>query len=99
MTTAREEILQTYDRLQLRDISEHGCITGAATCHIYYKDTLDFFNKYDEEIQDDLMARYGEDYLVAFAKGVEDIATMQNNMVWDFIESVATSMQDLATAV
>lgn len=99
MTTAREEILQTYDRLQLRDISEYGCATGTATNHIYYKDTLDFFNKYDEEIQDDLMARYGDDFLVLFAKDVQDIATMQNNMAWDFIESVATSMQGLVTAV
>jgi hypothetical protein len=98
MTTAREEILSTYDRTQLHDIAEHGCISGCASAHIYYKDTIDFFNKYDEEIQDDLMARYGEDFLALFARDVQDHATMQNNMVWDFIESVACSAQQYITA-
>ena len=98
MTTAREEILQTYDRLQLRDISEFGCATGTATAHIYYSDTLEFFQKYDEEIQDDLMARYGDDFIMLFARDVQDVATMQNNMVWDFIEAVACSVQNYITA-
>jgi len=98
MTTARDEILQTYDRLQLRDISEYGCATGTATSHIYYSDTLEFFQKHDEEIQDDLMARYGDDFIMLFARDVQDVATMQNNMVWDFIESVACSVQNYITA-
>lgn len=98
MKTAQEEILQTYDRLQLRDISEYGCATGCASAHIYYSQTLPFFSEHEEEIQDDLMSRYGDEFLTLFARDVQDIATMQNNMVWDYIESVACNAQSYITA-
>ena len=98
MATAREEILQTYERLQLHDIAEHGCATGCATAHIYYSQTIPFFNEHEEEIQDDLMSRYGEDFIMLFARNIQDVATMQNNMVWDFIEHVACEAQNYITA-
>lgn len=89
MTTAQAEILSMYDKEQLHDIAEHGCASGCASQHIYYSDTLSFFDKHEEEIQDDLQSRYGDDFLVLFAKDIQDVSIMKNNMVWAYIEGVA----------
>ena len=88
-------IKDTYDYETCKEIVEHGCVSGVAHDHIYYKDTLSFFDKYEDE-----MAEYITDTLGSEA--LEDIWTQntcniqgyQNDVTWSFIELVAMSIVD-----
>ena len=65
--------------------------------HIYYADTIAFFDRYEGEILDLIHERYGVDELVSIFKRSEaDYNMYQNECCWLFIENVAQDvMQDL----
>ena len=41
--TAYEVIKETYNIETLREIVDHGCVSAAAEHHVYYQDTIPFF--------------------------------------------------------
>ena len=86
--TAVQSILKSYDLDQLRDIAEHGCASGAAREHIYYSDTNEFYDEHEYEINAYAEDCFGDEFLSIFAK--DSIRNMINNLVWFFIESVAS---------
>ena len=43
-------VKESYDIDTLREIVEHGCASGVAHQHIYYSDTIKFFDNYEDEI-------------------------------------------------
>lgn len=99
MQTAREILLQTYDKEELRDIANHGCITGAAIDHIYYTQTEEFFNSHTDEIEDHLADMLGEDWLQQIAADTNTVAGIQtliNQIVWVYIELIAQSVSETA---
>jgi hypothetical protein len=99
MQTAKASILETYNKQELRDIANHGCITGAATEHIYYSETEAFFNAHTDEIEDHLADMLGEDWLQQIAADpstVAGIQTLINQIVWAYIESIAQSATEAA---
>ena len=49
-TTAFDSIKDQYDLDTLKEIVEHGCASGVATNHIYYNQTVSFFDDNEEEI-------------------------------------------------
>ena len=65
--------------------------------HIYYGDTIAFFDKYEAEILDLIHIRYGVDELVSIFKRSEACYDMyRNECCWLFIENVASDvMQSL----
>lgn len=93
--TAREEILSTYDQDTLREIANYGCQSGVASSHIYYHETEAFYNKHQTEIEDYFFDIYGDSYLETFAKDVASMQGLKNNLVWAFIESVASEASDV----
>ena len=86
----RNQLLKDYDQEQLQEIANHGCQSGVCSQHIYYADTIAFFDKYEGEILDLIHERYGVDELVSIFKRSEaDYNMYQNECCWLFIENVA----------
>ena len=89
MTDAITVIKDTYSYEDAKTIVSHGCQSGVCFKHIYYGDTIEFFNKYPEQI-----TRYLVDNLsIEFLRNtLEDndgnIDGYINDQVWAFIEQV-----------
>ena len=90
---AFNEIANTYDHETMQEIVNHGCVSGVCSQHIYYADTIAFFDKYEGEILDLIHVRYGVDELVSIFKRSEaDYDMYRNDCCWLFIENVATDV-------
>ena len=87
---AISSILETYDSEELNDIAEHGCASGCASSHIFYFETTEFFDKYEEDIYDYLRDIFGENFLFELVTDCHDMTDMKNKLVWTFIELVAS---------
>ena len=89
----RDKLLSTYDTETLYEIDNHGCKSGVCSEHIYYADTIAFFDKYEAEILDLIHVRYGVDELVSIFKRSEACYDMyRNECCWLFIENVASDV-------
>ena len=89
----RNQLLKDYDQEQLQEIANHGCESGVCNEHIYYADTIAFFDKYEAEILDLIHVRYGVDELVSIFKRSEaDYNMYRNDCCWFFIDNVATDV-------
>ena len=87
---ATEKILQTYNKEELKEIADHGCQSGVCSQHIYYGDTIQFYDTFETNIMDELVLNYGYDLLVDLFKDANaDLTVYKNNVVWAFIEMVA----------
>jgi len=86
----RDELLSTYDTETLSEVVNHGCKSGVCSEHIYYADTISFFDKYEAEILDLIHIRYGSDTLVDIFKRYDACYdAYRNDCCWLFIENVA----------
>ena len=86
----RDELLSTYDTETLSEVVNHGCKSGVCSEHIYYADTISFFDKYEAEILDLIHIRYGSDTLIEIFKQSDACYDMyRNDCCWLFIENVA----------
>ena len=89
----RNQLLKDYDQETMQEIVNHGCQSGVCSQHIYYADTIAFFDKYEGEILDLIHVRYGVDELVSIFKRSEaDYDMYRNECCWLFIENVATDV-------
>ena len=96
---ATEKILQTYNKEELKEIANHGCQSGVCRQHIYYGDTIQFYDTYETELIPYFIDQYGVDFLVDLFKESllgGDLAIYKNNVCWAFIESVAFEVEDEA---
>lgn len=93
-------LCDTYDTEQCKDIADHGCISGAATCHITYKDTVEFFDQYEERISERFEDIFDESIVkAAVSAGMDDIISIKNWCTWWFIEDYAQMAVDAAEPV
>ena len=89
----RNQLLKDYDQETMQEIANHGCISGVCNEHIYYADTIAFFDKHEAEILSLIHDRYGVDELVSIFKRSEACYDMyRNECTWLFIENVATDV-------
>ena len=89
----RNQLLKDYDLEQLQEIANHGCESGVCNQHIYYADTISFFDKYEGEILDLVHERYGVDTLVEIFKRHDACYdAYRNDCCWLFIENVAADV-------
>ena len=87
---AVKAVKEIYTLEELKEIADHGCQSGVCNQHIYYADTISFFDKYEGEILDLIHERYGVDELVSIFKRSEaDYNMYRNECCWLFIENVA----------
>ena len=90
MNDATKEIMAIYDKDQLKEIADHGCQSGVCSQHIYYGDTIKFFDKYADEVTNYLVDHYGTEFLTdLFDKNDCQLDYYKNDVTWAFIESVA----------
>ena len=71
---------------EIRDIATHGC-EGGVSGFIYYKDTREFFEKYEDDIEDVCYDILGNDFLQQLAKDETCILGLINAMVWFTVQA------------
>ena len=92
---AFDSVRDTYDIETLRDIRDHGCVSGVAHAHIYYADTIKFFDQYEDEIiehiADTLGGQFNEEL---WTNNPCNITGYKNDIVWCYIELIASQLVD-----
>ena len=92
---AFDSIKSQYDIDTLRDIVKHGCVSGVAHEHIYYRDTIQFFNDFEEEIIEEVENTFGQEYLVeVFNNQGAAIDMYKNAICWTYVELIAHELID-----
>ena len=90
---AFETLKETYDIETLRDIRDHGCVTGVAHDHVYYRDTIKFYDEYQDEIVEHIEDVLGTEYLTEIFKNNDaSLDHYKNDVTWLFIELVADQL-------
>ena len=91
--SAFDTIKEQYDIDTLREIAEHGCQSGVANNHIYYTQTVKFFDEHEDEmieyIADTLGGEFNEDI---WNRNPNHINGYKNDLVWTYIELVANTL-------
>ena len=86
---AVNEIKETYTLENFKEIANHGCSSGVCFKHIYYGDTVCFFDNYEDEITDYFRDNYDVDFLVKlFNEACADLSQYKNDVTWAYIEAV-----------
>ena len=87
---AIDEIKETYTLEDFKEIADHGCQSGVCSQHIYYGDTVQFYETFETNILDELTLNYGTEFLVELFKDADaDLTYYKNAVCWAFIEMVA----------
>ena len=95
LSSAYDVIKDTYDLQTLGDIVTNGCVSGVAHDHIYYKDTVAFFDKYEDEMVEYIADSLGDETVDSiWSQNTGNITGYKNDMTWAFIELVAMSIVD-----
>ena len=95
MENAFDSVRDSYDIDTLREIVDHGCQSGVAHAHIYYNQTLSFFDNYEDEIieyiADTLGGEFNEEL---WNNNPCNITGYKNDTVWTYVELVASQLVD-----
>ena len=97
MNNAVKEIEDIYSVEDFQEIANHGCQSGVCHEHIYYGDTIEFYEKYEEELTTYFTDNYGVEFLVDLFKESllgGDLTHYKNAVCWAFIENVAFDITD-----
>ncbi len=87
---ATKAITEVYSLEELKTIANHGCESGVCHEHIYYGDTIKFYDTYEVQILDDLVLNYGYEFLVELFRNADaQLTWYKNSVVWAFIELTA----------
>ena len=93
--SAFDTIKNEYDINTLRDIRDHGCSSGVAYNHIYYTETVSFFDKHEDEIIEYIADTLGGDINEdIWNRNPTHINGYKNDIVWTYIELVANTLVD-----
>ena len=93
MTTFKQWMKDTYDRQELEDIAQNGCVGGVSGM-IYYTETCALYDKHAEELHEvvyNFEQECGEQpqYIV---EELGDMVRFKNAMVWFAAELYAQEM-------
>ena len=95
MQSAFDTIIDTYDYEQCKEIVLNGCESGVCSQHIYYGDTIEFYQTHPEEICEFIIDCLGREALADLMYKAEgNINQWMNLLTWTFIELVAMSVVD-----
>lgn len=97
--TFKQWMIDQYDQEELYTITEHGCISGCAGGLIYYSDTLEIYDKYDDELHtamNDYKEQTGEwpSYVV---ENLSSVVAFKNAVVWFVAETYAYELTQEST--
>lgn len=96
MSTIKDFILENFSPEEIKDITEHGLVSGIGSALIYYKDTVAFHDKHESEIWDLLYDQANEQSLsilefIAELNGHKDVGGIEqfkNLLAWFAAEHV-----------
>ena len=95
MQLAIDVIKDTYDYETCKEIVDHGCKSGVCSQHIYYADTIRFFDEHEGEITDFVVDSADAQFVgEVLAQHKGDLDAYKNDMTWAFIEFVAMDVVD-----
>ena len=95
--TAQEELKELYDLDTFREIVSEGCDSGIAHFHVFYKETVEFFDKHEKEITEYLETTCGKEYFVELSKKNDGNPKLyKNDCSWKYIELIASEIVDKA---
>lgn len=95
MLSAIEQIKSDYDYEDAKEIVNSGCESGVCFKHIYYADTVRFFNKYPDEITKYVIDTVGIECITeSFTRNNGNWDCHFNDLVWTFIELVCGEIVD-----
>ena len=96
MTDSPFDVIKNqYTIDELNDIVEHGCASGCAHQHIYYTDTVSFYDEYSDTINDYIRNVIGGEFLTeTFDNNEGNLTGYKNDIVWTFIELYAMELID-----
>ena len=77
LTNALDERFDDID--EVKDVANYGCINGVSG-FIYYNETLDFFSKHQEDIEDTLQVLIGDNYIEVLSRHHKDATTNVTTM-------------------
>ena len=87
---ATKAVQEMYNIEQLKEIADHGCQSGVCNQHIYYGDTIQFYETFETNILDELTLNYGTEFLIDLFRDADaDLTYYKNAVCWAFIELVA----------
>ena len=87
---ATKALQEMYTLEEFKEIADHGCQSGVCSQHIYYGDTIKFYETFETNILDELTLNYGTEFLVDLFKDADaDLTIYKNAVCWAFIEMVA----------
>lgn len=93
-------IKETYDHDELENIVDNGCVNGAAGCHIYYVDTIKFYEEFEEQIWE-LINNYADDQGISCLQFIDSLnsnvicdAYFKNLLCWFAIEDIALKLTE-----
>ena len=93
--SAFDSIKDQYDLDTLREIRDHGCQSGVANHHIYYSQTVSFYDDNEEEIVEYVSDIFDTEFLVElFKQNDANLDCYKNDVVWTFVELVAGQLLD-----
>ena len=95
MQSAFDTIIDTYDYETCKEIVNHGCQSGVCSEHIYYGDTIKFFDTHTDEVTEFIIDVLGTEALSeTLKKNDGDLDMYKNDIAWTFIELVAMHVVD-----
>ena len=90
---AFNSVKESYDIDTLREIVEHGCVSGVAHDHIYYSETISFFDNNEDEIIEYIADSIGDEINEELWNSNPcNITGYKNATVWTFVELVASQL-------
>ena len=91
--SAFDTIKNEYDIDTLRENRDHGWQSGVANSHIYYTQTVSFFDEHEDELIEYLADTFGGEYNEeVWNRNPCHINGYKNDIVWSYIETVACDL-------
>ena len=96
MTDSPFDVIKNqYTIDELNDIVEHGCASGCANNHIYYTDTVSFYDEHESDICEYINNAIGFEFQrETFDNNEGNLTGYKNDIVWTFIELYAMELID-----
>ena len=91
-----EALDKRFDDIEeIRDVANYGCGCGVSG-FIYYYETREFFNEYEEEIEQELQEIFGDRWMsdMVASQSVHDTMTFKNHCVWVIVELYCQNKRD-----
>ena len=93
--SAYDEIIETIDYNEAKEIVDHGCQSGVCSQYIYYADTIRFFDNYEQEITDYIIDNFGTEFLVDIFQDHDCcLDTYKNTVCWCYVELICSQIVD-----